>query len=158
LREALVSEAVQAGKVQELIALDQDAESLELVRQEYAHLPVVTPYNASVRGILSGKVGFEGLDLIYSAGLYDYLADPIATRLNEILFAMLRTGGKLLVANFAPNLTDIGFMEASMDWWLIYRDEEACGKLLEKIDVRHPRRNFRDETGNIVFVEVTKLK
>jgi SAM-dependent methyltransferase len=155
LREGLDSQALRSGHVGELIALDQDAESLDLVRREYAGMPV-TPFHGSARGILSRKVAFSGLDLIYSAGLYDYLSDPVATRLNQTLFEMLLPGGKLLIANFAPNLVDIGFMEASMDWWLIYRDERGCADMMSAIDARHPRRYFRDWPGNVVFVEVTK--
>lgn len=156
LREALRSEALRSGRVGQLFALDQDAESIELVRNAYSGMPV-EPVLGSVRGLLGKKVTFSELDLIYSAGLHDYLADPVANRLNEILFDMLLPGGRLVVANFAPNLPDIGFVEASMDWQLIYRDEAACGAMTASIDPKHPRRFFRDEPGNIVFVEVTRL-
>jgi extracellular factor (EF) 3-hydroxypalmitic acid methyl ester biosynthesis protein len=154
LREAMRSESVRAGKAGELIAFDQDAESLEVIAR--GRYQGVTPMRGSVRGLLAGDVVFEDLDLIYSAGLYDYLPDPAATRLNQLLFSMLRPGGKLLVANLAPNLIDAAYMEMCMDWWLIYRDERGCENFLSAIEPRHPRRFYRDPFGNVVFAEVTK--
>ena len=47
-------------------------------------------------------------DLIYSAGLYDYLETPVAERLPQVLFDLLNPGGQLLYANFAPDIPAVG--------------------------------------------------
>ncbi len=61
-------------------------------------------------------------DLIYSAGLYDYLSEPIARRLTQRLLGMLRSKGRLLIANFLPGGSGRGYQELFMDWPLIVRD------------------------------------
>jgi hypothetical protein len=38
-----------------------------------------------------------------------------------VLFEMLRPGGQLLFSNAVPDIRDVGYMEAFMGWWLIYR-------------------------------------
>ncbi len=74
------------------------------------------------------------------------------------MFAMLRSGGRLLVANFAPNLPDIGYLETAMDWQLIYRDEAAMEALTVEIpdSAIKDRHLFRDPHNNIVFLEIER--
>src|SRR4051812_41046514 len=121
LREADLSCAVRAGRAR-ITAIDQDEESLGVIRRDYGALQIST-VNASVRRIIAGRVHLEPCDLAYSAGLYDYLPAAAATRLTALMFDALRPGGRLLVANFLPNIFDLGYMEGVMDWQLIYRDD-----------------------------------
>ncbi len=69
---------------------------------------------------------------------------------------MLSHGGQLLIANFAPNHHDIGYMESCMDWWLKYRDEGQVLKLATGIHESHASKTFRDVPGNLVFLELTR--
>ena len=153
LREAQRSTAVRAGAVAEIVALDQDPLSLALVEREQSHRNV-KPVRASVRRLLVNARSVGTFDLIYSAGLYDYLAAPTARALTYALFTALRPGGTLLVANFAPSLPDIGYMEAIMDWRLIYRDEHEVGEFAADIPVADiaSKELFRDAPGNVVYL------
>jgi SAM-dependent methyltransferase len=119
LREAKKSEAFLAGQIGEFIALDQDLQSLELIKQEQSSYPIQT-IHSSITALIRNKLTFENLDLVYAAGLYDYLSQSFATRLTKIMFDMLRPGGKLLVANFIPDHREVGYMETFMQWHLIY--------------------------------------
>jgi extracellular factor (EF) 3-hydroxypalmitic acid methyl ester biosynthesis protein len=104
LREAAQSTALDSGRVGELIAFDQDARSLEVVSREFGHLGVRTVHGR-VRDLIVGRrAGLTGFDLVYAAGLYDYLRDDAARRLTGTLFGMLNAGGTLLVANFLPGI------------------------------------------------------
>lgn len=157
LREAASSRAVNEGRLGDFIAADQDPTSLAEVQARFGSKGVRT-VQASVRGILTEKVKFQGLHLAYAAGLYDYLADRVAVKLTRLMFDMLAPGGRLLVANFAPNLRDIGYMETFMGWNLIYRTPDQMNGLAAEIpvDAFGQRRVFWDEPGNILFLEVTK--
>lgn len=68
-------------------------------------------------------------DLVYSAGLYDYIKtcsneiNKGTIALTERLFRFVKPGGSLVIGNFSPqNPRDLKFvMEYICDWTLIYR-------------------------------------
>jgi hypothetical protein len=155
LAEVQYSRAASAGRLDRLIAVDHDPENLEFVERRLGRGRVET-VQGTVRSLLSGRTKFNDLDLIYSPGLFHSLGDAAATSLARVLFGMLRPGGVFLLANFASNLPEIALLEAGMDWWLAYRDEGECERLTREIPACHPRRLFRDEHHNLVFVEVRK--
>jgi extracellular factor (EF) 3-hydroxypalmitic acid methyl ester biosynthesis protein len=160
LREAESSSALAEGRFGRFLALDQDEESVALVHRDHGPLGV-TAQHGSVKSVLArGPREYGQFDFIYAAGLYDYLSDRVATRLLSTLYSMLKPQGKLWVANFMPGIADVGFMEAIMDWWLIYRDAPAMSALaaaaLENChDVAHVR-TFHETERNVVFLEAGK--
>ncbi len=156
LREAELSRAVREHRVGEFIAFDQDPMSLAEVTRQHSETSI-RPTCGSVRSLLMGRILFGHLDLAYSAGLYDYLSDNTARRLTQILFGMLNPGGRLLVANFAT-CPEAGYLEAFMDWWLIYRDEDQMQALTLDIDpLQIASTNiFRDTERNVIYLELCR--
>jgi hypothetical protein len=114
--------------------------------------------HCSVRAILSGKVKLEGFHFVYAAGLYDYLSERVAQRLTRLMFDMVVPGGRVLVANFAPGLPEVGYMESFMAWKLIYRTPEEITRLSADIPGSEwkSHRVFWDASENIVFLDVVK--
>jgi extracellular factor (EF) 3-hydroxypalmitic acid methyl ester biosynthesis protein len=159
LREAAISEAIQRNLVHCLIALDQDEKSVNFVRSEFQdkHLPI-EPLCGSIRSILTRKLRPGPLDFAYAAGLYDYLEAPLAARLTARMFEMLDGGGRLLVANFAPEIEEQGYMEAFMDWRLIYRDEVSVAAFAQEIPEGEiaDRKLYRDPHRNVIYLELVK--
>lgn len=90
----------------------------------------------------------EDFDLVYSAGLYDYiktypLDDTKGTAgLTKNLFGLVKPGGKLIVGNFNyNNPRDLRFvMEYIYDWKLIYREESEMYEFLRAI----PKSEIKD--------------
>ena len=158
LREAQVSDAVQGRAISEFVALDQDAESLAVVANEQREFNV-RAVRASVGRFVKSGSELGTFDLVYSAGLYDYLNEGTAVAVTEAMFRSLRPGGRLIVANFAPELRDIGYMEAIMDWRLIYRDEAALGTLARGIPSAciAAQSITRDRSGNVVYLTVDRV-
>jgi extracellular factor (EF) 3-hydroxypalmitic acid methyl ester biosynthesis protein len=159
LREVDSSLAVQQGLIAELEALDQDGESLEEVSRSYTSkgLPV-TPVHASIRDVILGKQSLGGFDLMYSAGLFDYLEEKVAKKLAATLFDALNPGGSLLLTNFLLDTPDIGWTESMMDWYLIYRSQqeiEAFADSIPRTQIAH-MRSYRCPTGSIGYVAVRK--
>jgi extracellular factor (EF) 3-hydroxypalmitic acid methyl ester biosynthesis protein len=158
-RELALSTAFQQGMVSEFVALDQDKESLsELIRSYGDSRSKVIPVEKSIKALLKGGHDLGKFDLIYSAGLYDYLETPVAKRLTAELFGLLNPGGKLLYANFAPDIHDVGYMEAAMDWWLIYRDAAQTLDLACEIQQAEIKavKQYTDPDENIHFVEISR--
>ena len=159
LREVGLSAAGQAGDLKEFVAFDQDEASLAVVARDYAHLGVRT-VPGSVRHILAGKTNLGQYDFVYAAGLFDYLAAPVAAALTRRMFEMTRPGGLMLIPNFLTGIEDSGYMEAIMDWHLIYRnhaDMRALAAALPAGDVADCRI-FDDSEGAITYLMVSKRK
>jgi extracellular factor (EF) 3-hydroxypalmitic acid methyl ester biosynthesis protein len=157
LREAQKSDAVAEGRVGDFFALDQDRMSLALVEREQS-AQGVKPVHGSVKSILKGETVFSDLDFAYSTGLYDYLPQPVAIKLTNRLFGMLKPGGRLLLANFLPDVMSLGYMETFMGWPLIYRTDEEMADVASGLPVEQVAKAevFRDPHENVVFVEVVK--
>jgi SAM-dependent methyltransferase len=114
---------------------------------------------SSVRRFVASGESLGEFDLAYTAGLFDYLEDSDGIAVTAALFRSLRPGGRLLIANFAPQLPEIGYMEAAMDWWLIYRDEAAMSVFADALpqSAIASRSIVRDNGGNIVYLTIDKV-
>ena len=157
LREAELSAAVKRRRFGRFVALDSDRESLSQIERSYGRFGVETA-RATIRQLLTQKIDPGRFDVIYSTGLFDYLQHATAARLAWVLFQMLRPGGRLLVANFLPGISDLGYMESYMDWKLVYRTRVEMVAMSEEIPQPQIRdiRLVAEENQNIMFLQVTK--
>lgn len=122
LREAETSKALHESRLKRWIALDQDPLSIGSIATQFSGTRV-EPIDGSVRGLLARKHQVGSFDLIYAAGLYDYLSDKVAIRLTQLCMEMLKPGGTFLFANFSDEMADDGYMESYMNWELLQRSE-----------------------------------
>lgn len=160
-RELELSAAFRSGLISEFVAVDQDAASLEELKRTYSSGSTkITTLEMGVKSLLSSKHCLGSFDLIYSAGLYDYLDTRLATRLTAKLFSLLNPSGRLMYANFATDIFSNGYMEAAMDWWLIYRDAQQTMALSDEIDKTQVINinEYTDPGRNIYFVELERSK
>jgi extracellular factor (EF) 3-hydroxypalmitic acid methyl ester biosynthesis protein len=157
LREADRAVAVAGGGIGRYVILDHDRDSIANVLDRGLRVPV-EPIVASVHALATGKVAIAGsFDLVYSTGLFDYLPDPVAVRLIRYLWAAVRAGGRLLIANATPDNPQLGFLESFMDWMFVLRGEgELCGLAARALGAAQPVRSFRDATGVVVFCDIVK--
>jgi extracellular factor (EF) 3-hydroxypalmitic acid methyl ester biosynthesis protein len=89
----------------------------------------VAARRASVRHLLSHPDTVPTADLIYASGLFDYLEDRAASLLIRRLRSRLAPGGTLVVTNLTECNPELAYMEAVMDWWMVYRDDAALRAL-----------------------------
>jgi SAM-dependent methyltransferase len=156
MREMQNSHALCAGMAERVVAFDQDAASLAEV-EATAVSKVVQVTQGSISRLIAGRHDFADFDLVYAAGLFDYLEDRAAKRLTQTMFDILRPGGYLLVANFLPGIYDAGYMESFMGWNLIYRDRHQIGAFTEGINSPIQfTRYFEEAERNIGFLLVKK--
>jgi extracellular factor (EF) 3-hydroxypalmitic acid methyl ester biosynthesis protein len=157
LREASLSLAVRRKRFSRFLALDTDKQSLSEIYKSYGRFGI-EPIAADARRMLTGKLDIGTFDLIYTTGLYDYLANSTAKRLTANLFNLVRPGGRLVIANFLPAVHDIGYMEMYMDWHLIYRSRSQMLMLADQIvQSRIAEAHVSAETNeNVVIMELIK--
>jgi hypothetical protein len=157
LREAHASEAVRNKRCGRYVGLDQDADSISLVNKELSAYGVET-VQGSIKLFLGGSFTKQRFDFIYAAGLYDYLEDRLACRLTERMFSMLNRGGRLLVANYLPDIEDVGYMEIYMGWRLIYRSVAQAELLSQGIPTSEVecQRTFVNKNNNVVYLDLKR--
>jgi SAM-dependent methyltransferase len=157
LYEANLTGALKQRRVARWVALDADTDSLEEVQRWYGGYCVET-VAGTVRQLLTKRLDLGQFDFIYSTGLFDYVQQPVAKRLTERLFDMLRPGGQLLIANFLSGIPGQGYMESFMDWYLIYRSHLQMLDLAMTIDQTRVKdiRLLAEDLQNILFLQVTR--
>ncbi|WP_244472315.1 MULTISPECIES: class I SAM-dependent methyltransferase [unclassified Methylobacterium] len=160
LREAELSIALKEGRVGRLLAVDQDAESLATVEGYCRSVSrAIEPRQATVRQILAGRTDLGRFDLVYAAGLYDYLDARVAARLTRVLFDHLKEGGRLLIPNFLWGVREEAYMEVFMDWHLLYRTPDEIQGFAQEIAPAAIRntRYTQDDAGTIGYLEIERI-
>lgn len=157
LREANRSVALQKGALKRWVALDQDPHSVGSIARDFRGT-CVEAIDGSVRGLLADRYRLGQFDLVYAAGLYDYLSHNVAVRLTQNCMKMLKPNGVFLFANFAQDIVVDGYMETFMNWALLLRSEADMWAIInDSVD-----RNTVDasvefgENRNIVYGIIRK--
>jgi hypothetical protein len=160
LREAEWSLALAGNSISRFIAADQDRASLDRMEADYGErFPVIAPTPISVRDILGGKTRTLGrFNLVYAAGLYDYLPDAIAKALTRRLFGLLHPGGRLLLGNFSTGIAETAFMEAIMDWPLLWRTQAEIAAFASSIPAADiaSQTVWPDATGTCWYLDIRR--
>lgn len=102
--------------------------------------------------------GFEtnSYDVVYCAGLFDYLSDRICRRLLEVFYDLVAPGGLLIATNVDLSNPSRNWMEYVLEWHLVYRDKEQFAKIAPDKAPPGSVEVKADETGVNIFLEVRK--
>ena len=95
--------------------------------------------------------------LVWSAGLFDYLGDKGFKFLLERLVTFLRDDGELVVGNFSPRNPTRDYMEIVGDWHLYYRSESELIDLATECGI--PEEDIRigsESQGVNLFLHVKR--
>ncbi len=104
--------------------------------------------------IVNGVENHREFDFIYSAGLFDYLSDAVATRSGQVLYSSLAEGGTLIIGNFNSATPNAFGMLSLFDWYLILRSE---ADLLRLFDLGPGTAAVESENNEInLFYTITK--
>ena len=157
----------------DITLLDFNHETLEYansqlhnVKREHHRRASIGTVNMSVhqllrRSIRQGRLGLDGtFDLIYCAGLFDYLAENTCAELVHLFHESLHPGGLVLVANMVDqddrSIRQFrNFIEFTLDWQLIYRRAEAIRRFIPPRTHEHAQVIAEPEFVNL-FLHVRK--
>ena len=81
----------------------------------------------------------EPLNLIYSAGLFDYIKKSGAQKIVSKLYSVLSNKGEMYIGNFSDESSDAGFMKV-VDWELLYRSDEEILDFGGKVEGAHEKK------------------
>lgn len=96
-------------------------------------------------------------DVVYCAGLFDYLNDVVCEKLVEVFYQLVAPGGLVMVTNVDNYNPCRNWMELAVDWHLIYRNAESMRSLIpagvnaDDVVIRSDL-----ETGVNIFLEIRK--
>lgn len=142
--------------------LDHTRVNLEEVKRRHQRGTALEFARRSVHHVLKesamslGRTSGAQYDVVYCAGLFDYLTDATCRRVCNALYNMVAPGGLLVVTNVDKANPRTPTMDHVMEWHLIYRD---CRSM---IGVRPERASEgdcvlkADTTGVNIFMEVRK--
>jgi SAM-dependent methyltransferase len=115
------------------------------------------PWEFEVANALTVDVGAGEYDIVYSTGLFDYVASPRLAGLWRKLYAALKPGGVAVLAlkdgrSFCPL-----FYRWAIDWSQFYlRDEREFDSIRVGAELPEPDSVERDATGCVFFYVVRK--
>jgi SAM-dependent methyltransferase len=155
LREADASSALREKRIRRWVAVDQDPLSVGSMVRDFQGT-CVEAIDGSVRGLMHDAYGLGSFDLIYAAGLYDYLSESVAIRLTRKCLQMLKPGGTFMFANFAQDIGVDGYMESCMNWALLLRSEADMWNIVNASSDRNAVKAnvFFGDNRNIVYAVI----
>jgi len=95
-------------------------------------------------------------DLVYCAGLFDYLPDRTCRQLMSIFYDWLAPGGLVAATNVDDCKPFRHMLEFVLDWHLIYRNTQKGAALLPDRAPADSRITKRDPTTVNLFLEARK--
>lgn len=153
MRELDIVTRKTSSRNAEIWALDQDQESIEECVRSYPDFKI-RPICQSISHVFKGRLPQHHFDLIYTAGLSDYLPDNVLCSLLRKLYPSAKPGATIVVGNFTTNTHGRGFMEGLMNWSLIYRNEKHLSDIVRDALPGVDFRSFCDEIGDVAYVEI----
>lgn len=154
LAECEYSETIEA------LCVDIDSEALQYTNQ---HVNIF-PHRASIRlmseNVIKWALGrakhhIEPLDIIYSAGLCDYLDPRLFRALINQCHRHLKPGGTLLLGNFTF-YPDCLFLDKLLKWELIYRTSDDLRALFASTPFGDRVEILVEQAGVNLFAMATK--
>jgi len=97
----------------------------------------------------------EQYDVIYCAGLFDYLSDKVCRKLMDVFYGMLAPDGLLLATNVDDHPSQ-NEMEYFLEWNLIHRNSDQMKTLAPEKSDPERLKLMRDSTGVNIFLEIRK--
>ncbi len=151
----------------EIDLLDFNGETLEYTKERIQEArmaggreTVVRYFQRSVHQLLrsaaqGGEEDFTGYDVVYCAGLFDYLSQRVCKKLVELFCTMVKPGGRVIVTNVSASNPRKAWMEYLMEWNLIYRDREEMEDLVPDGFPIKGVEITEDSTGVNLFLDIT---
>lgn len=154
-------EGCDHSELVEALCVDIDTEALKYTQNRIDprnHGATIRLMNENIMkwAIGRSRPSFRSQDIIYSAGLTDYLDDRLLAAFIKMCYKQLKPGGVLVIGNFAPHNPERMFLEHLIHWRLIYRDKRAIRDVFINSPFGEQIEVFAEEQGINLFVKAVK--
>jgi extracellular factor (EF) 3-hydroxypalmitic acid methyl ester biosynthesis protein len=151
----------------EFTLLDMNDETLERVGKSLNELKIKHHRHTNVKFIKKSvhqllkqiskpKDWGEKYDLIYCAGLFDYLNDRVCQGLMNLFYELLAPGGKLVATNVDSYNPIRNIMEYVFEWHLIHRSGKEFAALAPEQAPADAVSVTAEASSSNIFIEVRK--
>lgn len=140
--------------------IDHATEQLSAAMRESGRYPAVRGIQQSVSDLLkdvamgSSDIARGGFDVVYCAGLFDYLSDRLCSRLLEMMYRQAAPGGLVVATNVHPEHGAQAALDALGEWNLLLRTEADMRRLAQNIAAEVS--TGVEPAGTNVFLELRK--
>lgn len=99
----------------------------------------------------------RGYDLVWSAGLFDYLSDRVFVHLLKAMLAVCKPGGEIVVGNFGDFNPSRDYMELFGNWCLEHRSQEKLFQLAAEAGAVHEQTRVEWEPEGVnLFLHIRR--
>ncbi len=140
----------------EALCMDADKDALTYTNKKVDVFPheakiMLMQENVIKWSLRRTKHDFERQDIIYSAGLTDYLDEKLFTALVKRAREYLKPGGVLILSNFSKTNPNKAWMDHILQWKLIHRDEEEMRCLFRSGGFAEAPNTLHEKEGVNLF-------
>jgi extracellular factor (EF) 3-hydroxypalmitic acid methyl ester biosynthesis protein len=147
-----ISESYSEGQRFEVTCLDLDPKAISYARSN------VDPGSVTFLQKNALRMNFKNeYDLVWSAGLFDYLEDRLFIIAIKKMHRAARLGGEIVIGNFSENNPSRSAMEWG-NWYLIHRTEQELRRLVDLAGI--PSRSVKvltEPLGINLFLSISKV-
>ena len=135
--------------------VDMDARAIEYGRRLCG--PWLDRITFHHRNVLKHQPA-RAYDLVWSAGLFDYLSDRLFVHMLSVLLRVVKPGGEVVIGNFSDFNPSRDFMEIFGHWNLRHRSQETLKNLAEQAGAAPGHVEvFWEPEGVNYFVHIRKV-
>ena len=151
-----VTAAGDGGLASRFLCVDADPRAVEYARAIAPDGLVCRVFEWKVANVFRLRTA-RRFDLVWCAGLFDYLEDRLAVALLRRMWRWTAPGGQMVVGAFHPRNPSKAWMEWGGAWFLIHRSEADMAALSERAGIPADALRFEAEPlGVCLFTTVSR--
>jgi len=134
--------------------VDIDKDAIDYGKKMVNNLRSVASFQWEINNVFKLRP-FNQYDLVWVAGLFDYLNDRCAISLLKKMISWIKPGGRIIFGNAHPSNPSLNYMEWCLDWSLIHRTTEEILSICEQAGILRTKVSLeKEDQGVWIFANI----